>query len=58
MTQEIPRQHGFEEAQFCDDCNVVVRLERTENRTLRLACACGEFRPIKVCTRLPEGWQE
>jgi len=41
---------------YCDDCNAAVRIERTDSRSLKAVCACGETRNVKVANVLPEEW--
>jgi len=41
---------------FCSECQTVIRLERDEDRRLRVRCACNPGVHVKVETALPEEW--
>jgi len=41
---------------FCDECNSAVRVERTESKSLKAVCACGERLNLCVNKPLPDRW--
>jgi len=41
---------------FCDNCQTVIRLEKKDDRTLKVRCACNEGVGAKVSNALPEEW--
>jgi len=52
MTDEIPVERGVR----CTECGATVYLTRN-GRTLWARCDCGKEEPIKVASKLPEGWE-
>jgi len=61
MTEEIPKRVPSEPV-FCETCHAAVRLERGDDRRLRLVCACGHAVSLDehgdAAETLPAGWSE
>lgn len=58
MTEEVPKKVPTDPL-FCEECHTAVRLERGDDRRLRLRCACGDAVLVDETDEpLPEEWSE